>query len=844
MRKMQKQQVMDFIKLLGQAHDELKKNIEKKDVQAAGNLLMDCQDGAIELGSLIEQTEGEGCVAIAILQDYCEEVYQIYEKLEQGESVDSLKSHKILRQLMVKFENSVRNDIPTRIEAVFLPYKAAMWDSLESVWKAADADPLCDAYVVPIPYFDRNPDGSAKEMHYEGDLYPDYVPITPYQSYDIAKRCPDMIFIHNPYDDFNYVTAVHPNYFSRNLKQYTDCLVYIPYFSTSGGMSEGQRSCPAYYYADHIVIQAEKFRSYYDPDLPQDKFLPFGSPKFDRVIDICNDPPKAPVSWAEKMAGKKVYFYNTSINGMLANTDVFLKKMEYVFGCFEGRKDACLLWRPHPLLESTFESMRKGYKEKFEELKKLFFEKDLGIYDDTPNMTGTIALSDAYIGDLGTSVTSLFGIVGKPLFILDNRIHTEPKEGDWLGKVFTGLPVTGNDDFVVTSGNQLYYAPGHDHQYEYYCDLSHFSNGQYYSQVITIDGKNYVCPTNADHILVVEDKEIVRTIELSVPMDKSGAFYGAIASGDYLFLIPNRYPAIVRYDTTKDRLTYFDENLDVIIAEVNGERRIGGFCEKDGYVYIGSPNSNSVLAIEAATGKETLLSTNAGNSCGCLIIQPDGNDLWLLPYTGNIVTRWNPETGEVQEYDCTLPGLQCIHPVSGRQCQDKPFSSAAFYEDDVYLAPRFGNLYVKLNKISGEVSEWQPLFEQPESPLNGYFAAWFKGLFLHPVDEGKLWRLYSAYDRKVYDVNLVSNEFHEIEIAFDAKQVKEHEPGFQEYCDWLMYVCEESAWNSLSDFLDGNITGNQFDKKRQQEAFGKIAANYDGTCGKKVYDFLRDKAAN
>ena len=34
-----------------------------------------------------------------------------------------------------------------RKEVVFLPYKASMWDSLESVWKAAEEDPDCVAYV-------------------------------------------------------------------------------------------------------------------------------------------------------------------------------------------------------------------------------------------------------------------------------------------------------------------------------------------------------------------------------------------------------------------------------------------------------------------------------------------------------------------------------------------------------------------------------------------------------------------------------------------------------------------------------------------------------------------------
>lgn len=105
-----------------------------------------------------------------------------------------------------------------------------MWDSLESVWKAADEDENCDAYVIPIPYYDKNPDGSFREMHYEADQYPAYVPITRYDTYDFEKHRPDMIYIHNLYDKYNLVTSVHPFFYSDNLKKYTEKLIYIPYF--------------------------------------------------------------------------------------------------------------------------------------------------------------------------------------------------------------------------------------------------------------------------------------------------------------------------------------------------------------------------------------------------------------------------------------------------------------------------------------------------------------------------------------------------------------------------------------------------------------------------------------
>ena len=178
MRKAQKQQIEETIRQMEEAHDELKMYIEKRIIVQAKELLADCQNAAVAIGTLIENTEGEGHPAVMVLEEYCEQVYQIHEYLSSDCNVNTNKIYKSLRQKLIKASNSIRNDIKIRTEAVFLPYKASMWDSLESVWKAADADPDCDAYVIPIPYFDKNPDGSFREMHYEGGQYPNYVPTT------------------------------------------------------------------------------------------------------------------------------------------------------------------------------------------------------------------------------------------------------------------------------------------------------------------------------------------------------------------------------------------------------------------------------------------------------------------------------------------------------------------------------------------------------------------------------------------------------------------------------------------------------------------------------------------
>lgn len=474
------------------------------------DLLSQCQEGAIELGNLIEHDEGEGFVTIPLLESYCELTYQIYQALGLSESatINPAKIYKELKRSLVQIENSIKNDIKACLEIVFLPYKASMWDSLESVWMAADADPDCNAYVVPIPYYERNQDGSFGACHYEGNDFPDYVPVTSYEEYQLAARKPDVIYIHNPYDSGNYVTSVDPRYYSGELKRCTDYLVYISYYSTARGMSEGQSLCLSYFNMDYIVVQCEKTIEYFDPKVPREQFLPLGSPKFDKIIHRCQNPPEPPEEWKKKMEGRKVYFYNTSLGGMLGDTKIFLKKMEYVFDCFRGREDACLLWRPHPLLETTFESMRMEYYPRFKELKHQFIEEDLGIYDETPDITDTIALSDVYVGDSGTSVTSLFGIAGKPEFLLDNSFYSEPEPDDWRGQYIGGFQVDGRNKWKIVQGNKLYYSPNDDYHYEYYCDLSEYSYGGYYSIALEIKGSLFVCPNNAQDILVIRDRKI------------------------------------------------------------------------------------------------------------------------------------------------------------------------------------------------------------------------------------------------------------------------------------------------------------------------------------------------
>ena len=447
MTKKQKKQAEDFIGLLERAHDGIKKTIDTRNTEAALDLLAQCQECAIKLGEIIEAVEGEDFVTIPMIEDYCELAYQFYEKLSQNIPVNSNQVSKALRKSLIRMGNSVKYDIPERKEVVFLPYKASMWDSLESVWKAADEDPDCDAYVIPIPYFDKNPDGSFKEMHYEGDQYPAYVPVTHYDDYDITVREPDMIFIHNPYDEYNYVTSVAPKFYSKNLKQYTEKLVYIPYFVLGEIDPENAEArkgiahfCvePGVLNADVVVVQSEDMRKAYietfseavgEETRPQweKKILGLGSPKMDKVLETTEDDFEIPGEWMRVLAKpdgsrKKVILYNTSVTALLQHEDKMLVKMRSVFETFkESVDDVALLWRPHPLIKATIESMRPELWADYEKLVEEYRAEGWGIYDDSAELDRAIALSDAYYGD-HSSLVQLCQQAGMPVMIQDVEI--------------------------------------------------------------------------------------------------------------------------------------------------------------------------------------------------------------------------------------------------------------------------------------------------------------------------------------------------------------------------------------------------------------------------------------
>ena len=421
--------------------------------------LLETSDSAVLLPEVLtslkhaDETLGKGLTPCyyAEYREVMAGVSLALERLASG--IDVGEGREILSmslELLTFVEKRTAEETHFKKEIVFLPYKAAMWDSLESVWQAAANDQdRAIAYVVPIPYFDRAPDGTVQEWHCETGQFPRYVPVVDYRRINLEDMHPDVIVIHTPYDDYNNVTSVDANYYSRNLKQWTDKLVYIPYFVLDEVDLDNEKAMEnvanfifhgrGVINADLTIVQSENMREAYirllvkhtDKDRAywEKRILGLGSPKFDKLLSTKREDIRLPAEWRrviEKPDGtsKKVILYNASLNNLGEYREKLLDKMEWVFKTFRERHDeVALLWRPHPLFEATIKAHMPELWERYSSMVERYKEEGWGIFDESPDVDRAVVVSDGYYGD-ASSLVEMFRAAGKPVMLQNVHVHT------------------------------------------------------------------------------------------------------------------------------------------------------------------------------------------------------------------------------------------------------------------------------------------------------------------------------------------------------------------------------------------------------------------------------------
>ena len=843
MRKYHQKMILDLLRTLVELTDEAKE-------LSSVNLLADCQDGAIKIGNLIESLEGEGHITVKYLEEYCEMLYQASKKLT--ERVNLLNVFKRLKKHLIKIINSVNNDIEIKLEMVFFPYKASMFDAFESIWSAAKDDQNCEVYVVPIPYYDKNPDGTLGQVFYEGNLYRNDILVTDYQSYDIEERHPDLVFIHNPYDNANYVTTVHPDFYAERLSKFTDMLVYIPYFVTGDYIDESFCVLPGTLYAHKIFVQSESIKRKYVKcyksfekennchnrfGKADDKFIALGSPKFDAVINM-QVKYDVPEDWQNLInnsdgTAKKVIFLNTSISGLLNGDEEILHKLRHIFECFRKNKNVVLLWRPHPLSASTCKSMRPGLLREYLEIINDFCCENFGIYDDSPDPHRAMALSDAYYGDM-SSLVYMYGMTGKPIVIHDVKImgeqqsvkvcyfETDNDGNAWaFDRYYDGL---FRLDFTEKKA-KLMIQSGQMRMIDEIEQLF----GPRYHKIHVIDDLIICLPLYLDsifiynretdeHFFVMIDKSYFITMDI----DDGYGTYFSVEHQKKIFCFGVYLKSIIVFDAIENKIEYDDRLYDQIGLLAENAEYIKyplyiDECSAEGKVTLILRGCEHMIRYSLVSGEVEYVASNLRIG-KCYRATLDSNYAWLIKNTNDMLMRWDYCTDEIVEYPFEKTDAY------GFVADEYVFANVIDCGDYLLLLPNFNDKTMKFDKLTSKYSQYMDL---PEAQF-----------FFNNKNIDEKCFFFTHSNSTVYSIDTLSGDIKTYEFLIDRDDLRKlcarfYANIFAENDD-ILY--ERNQFGNMADFFMASLSG--INEKRKEEFFS-FSFNKDGTAGKAIFDYLR-----
>ena len=237
--------------------------------QGLDKVLESCQTAAINTGEMIERRCGLHTKTVGCLEAYCELVFQIYEKIVSNHYDEIKPILDDMHTCINDFISFAHEEVCSCKEIVFLVYKPKYWAMYSNEWKKA-MDAGYKVTVISVPYYELDAYGRMGELHCDTEGYPENVQTVSFEEYDFLNNHPDIIYIQNPYDEYNRVVTVAPFFYAKNLRKYTEKLVYIPFFTMDEIETDKARQTMDYFCrvpgvvcSDLVLVQSENMRQAY-----------------------------------------------------------------------------------------------------------------------------------------------------------------------------------------------------------------------------------------------------------------------------------------------------------------------------------------------------------------------------------------------------------------------------------------------------------------------------------------------------------------------------------------------------------------------------------------------------
>lgn len=275
--------------------------------------LSELQNNIVSFGTLTESIKGEDCKTVKLLEQYLEVIYKVakyVQKFDEGISYEASAESKYaecdegVKDTFASISEAIDSEIVNRRSVLFLPVKAKHFSSMRMAYEMEATTPDTDVYVMPLPYYYKEYDGSFKdEMHIDTEEFiKANIPVTDYSRFDLSLLCPEKIYINSAYDEYNMAVSVDTRFYARNVKKYTEKLIYIPYFKL---MEFDRANYPCWYnmqyyctvpgvvMADKVYVQSENTRKAYIDKLNEwvgdEKYTDIWEQKIDVYDESCEE---------------------------------------------------------------------------------------------------------------------------------------------------------------------------------------------------------------------------------------------------------------------------------------------------------------------------------------------------------------------------------------------------------------------------------------------------------------------------------------------------------------------------------------------------------------------------
>ena len=413
------------------------------------DLIGNIQNLIIDLGNYVESVKGEGYDIVTAIEFLCEKVYTLYciaqKNCEQFNISDGRNSDVDVREFSDAQQNSyeswceIKISLLNRKEYIFMPFKPDYFEAFAAEYEAAVHNPNIDVYVVPMPYFYKDYDGVLKDMQYDLEKYArlfdkdipsDLLPISwmHCNNYDYNLRMPERIYVQYPYDNENPVTGIPPFLRSENLRQYTDELVYMPWFDVAPFTKDNAReyknmdyycTVPCVVNADRVVLKDESFKNVYVEKLTEwagEDTKEIWAKKI-TVLHRSDDDSANDGSAAPNVRTKKKMLFYISLSLLSVMDSRFLDKWNSIMKTFDENKDKVeILWACCAEMRQLKELNPEGYSI-YEAIVEEFNKLGIGrIVNGTT--ADLVEMADAFYGDPGV-LAHEFRNAKKPVMIMN-----------------------------------------------------------------------------------------------------------------------------------------------------------------------------------------------------------------------------------------------------------------------------------------------------------------------------------------------------------------------------------------------------------------------------------------